>query len=219
MLVHIMRQLRSETQPLAQKIKHCRNGFEIGLVVKGRRIRPGVFRFDRVVQKTATAIPAQLAADHRPALIDIALDIVDQCLVILTAGMRITRHRRTTSTAQQIIDRHAGLLALDIPQRHIDTAQGRVEDGPCTPITAGKKRLPNIFDAADLAADQHRPQALFDRGDHRRGVVVLAGRADTVKPGLVGDNLDDYPGAVCTSANTADFLYLGHLCAPLVNLN
>ena len=116
--------------------------------------------------------------------------------MVATAGVGVAGDRGAAGSAQQFVHRHPSLLPLDVPQGHVDAAQRGVEDGAAAPVAAIVHALPDVFDAAGLAANQQRSQALFEGRGDSGGVIVLAGRADAVEAGLVGDDFDDDPSAV-----------------------
>ena len=88
--------------------------------------------------------------------------------------------------AQQLIDRHPGLAALDVPQRLIHAADGVVQHRAVPPVGAVVARLPGIVDPVGGLADQERLQILFDRRHHQVGALREGAAAIAVKSVLIG---------------------------------
>ena len=70
------------------------------------------------------------------------------------------------------MDRQAGSLARDIPQRDVDAADGAHRDGAAFVAEAGfVHRLPQPLDLRRVLAEQHRLQAANLR-DHALRVIL-----------------------------------------------
>ncbi|MNO95535.1 hypothetical protein D3C76_871800 [compost metagenome] len=92
---------------------------------------------------------------------------------------------------QQVTDRHTQRLALDVPQRLVDTGQGAHVDRAATVEAAAIEHGPDVFDVARVFADQvvgqffnggsNRVRAAFDHG------LTPAGHA------FVGLDLEEAP--------------------------
>ncbi len=65
--------------------------------------------------------------------------------------------------AEQLIERHPGALALDVPQRDVDAAHRVEEHRTVAPVRAHVARLPDVLDLVDVAPDEERLQVLLDR--------------------------------------------------------
>jgi len=64
--------------------------------------------------------------------------------------------------AEKLVDRHAGALAEDVPQGHIDTADGVVEHRAVAPVGADKGRLPHVLDLRRVLAEYERLEETID---------------------------------------------------------
>ena len=90
--------------------------------------------------------------------------------------------------AQQLIDRHAQRLALDVVQRHLDPGLGAVLDRSAAREVAVMDRLPQLLDPERILARNHAPVFLDQRG-HRRWP---AGRVAPADNAFVGLDLDEH---------------------------
>ena len=93
--------------------------------------------------------------------------------------------------AEQLIERHAGALALDVPQRDVDAAHRVEEHAAVPPVRAHVARLPDVLDLVDVAADQERLQILLDRGLHDQRALGEGRAAPADQPGLGRLDLHD----------------------------
>jgi len=75
---------------------------------------------------------------------------------IFAAGVPYTKMASRESAAEQLIDGNVERFALDVPERSIDRGDGGHGDGAATPVRALVQILPEIFDAASVAANQKR---------------------------------------------------------------
>ncbi len=132
---------------------------------------------------------AGLGADRLIALVDIAGDLVKRVGDVVTVRVAIDHDLFARLAAQQIVKRHAGHLGLDVPQGDVDGSDGAHGHRSATPVGAAIEILPDIFDAAGVAADQHRDDVLFQIGDHRQFAAVQGAVADTVDA-LIGHDLE-----------------------------
>ncbi|MNV12343.1 hypothetical protein D3C71_1029410 [compost metagenome] len=94
-------------------------------------------------------------------------------------------------TTQQIADRNAQRLALDVPQRLVDTGQGAHVDRAATVEAAAIEHGPDVFDVARVFADQVVGQFLNGSGDSV-GAAFDHGLAPTGHA-LVGFDLEEAP--------------------------
>jgi hypothetical protein len=105
--------------------------------------------------------------------------------------VNIDRRRLAALAAQQLEERHARLLALDVPQRHVYARDGVVQHRPVAPIAVHHPHLPDLFHARHVAADQEGFQVLLDGGVYGVKALRKGGAAQPVQPGLRGDHFDD----------------------------
>src|SRR6267142_5501092 len=75
---------------------------------------------------------------------------------IFAAGVAVHQDGFARGAAEQLIDRNVERFAFDVPERGIDRRDGGHGDGAATPVRAFVKILPDIFDAARVAANQKR---------------------------------------------------------------
>ena len=83
--------------------------------------------------------------------------------------MGIDRRRLAALAAQQLVDRHVGQLALDIPQGLVDAGDGVVEHRAVAPVALHHAHLEQLFDARDIFAEHERLEVALDGGMTRRG--------------------------------------------------
>src|SRR2546425_1271457 len=88
-------------------------------------------------------------------------------LEIPTRCMEIQVSSKSALPSQQLIDRHICLLALDIPQGHVNAAHGIKEDRSIPPVRTDIRRLPYVFYLIRIPANEKRFQVLFDSRLHR----------------------------------------------------
>jgi len=110
----------------------------------------------------APAIAAHLHADEVIALLLELAHVVHHFLRVAPVGVRIDSRRLAAFAAQQVIDRHVGQLALDVPQRHVDARDRVVQDGPVAPGALHHGHLEELFAARDVPPDCKRLQVVFD---------------------------------------------------------
>jgi hypothetical protein len=79
------------------------------------------------------------------------------------AGVVVAVRSVTHLAAEQLIERHPGTLALDIPERDVDPAHGVEQHRTVAPVRAHVGRLPDVLDLVDVAPDQERLQVLVER--------------------------------------------------------
>ena len=113
------------------------------------------------------------------------------CWNLGAGGVRVAIDGLAALAAEQLIDRHAGLAALDVPQRLVDAADGVVQHRAVAPVGAVVAGLPDVVDAVGGLADQERLQILLDRGIDQVGALREGGAAVAVQAVLVGGDLDD----------------------------
>ena len=86
-----------------------------------------------------------------------------------------------------------GPLALDVPERHVDAAHRVEQHRAVPPVRADVRRLPDVLDLVDVAADQERLQVLVDGRLHHAGALGERGTAQAVEARLARRDLDDRP--------------------------
>jgi len=142
-------------------------------------------------RRTLAAVTAHLDANGAVAFGDEFADVLLDLMLVAAIGMDVDGCRLTALAAKKLVDRHAGLLALDVPQRHIDAGDRVVEHWAVAPVTMHHGHPPGLFDARDIASQHERRDVLFDRGDDGMLALRESGATQAVQPGLGGDDLDD----------------------------
>ena len=129
-------------------------------------------------------------------LLDVGPHLVFDGLVVRTAGMHVYGGGLTGAAAQQVVHRHVRHLALDVPQRLVDAAQGVSKDGAVAPVGTDVGRLPDVLNVGDAAADEKRAEVVIDRRLDGERLPVVRGAAEAVEAGLGGLDLYDGEGVV-----------------------
>ena len=96
-----------------------------------------------------------------------------------------------TLAAQQLVDRHVGLLALDVPQRLVDAGDGVVEHRPVAPVAVHHHHAKEFLDARDIAADEEGLEVMLDGRLHGEDALCEGGAAQAVETRFGRDDLDD----------------------------
>src|SRR5207249_3939063 len=91
-----------------------------------RRSKAGVAKI-RFAGKMLGAVTAHLDAHMAEALFDLRAHAVFDLLEVRATGVAIAIDGEPALPAQQLINGHAGALAFDVPQRHVQSAERIVE--------------------------------------------------------------------------------------------
>src|ERR1035438_215769 len=105
------------------------------------------------------------------------------------AGVGVTVDGLAAFSARKLVHRHAGLPALDVPERLVHAADGVVQHRAVLPVGAVVTGLPDVFDAVGVLAHQERLQVAFHRRLHQVGALREGGAAVAVETVLVGSDL------------------------------
>src|SRR5258708_1666685 len=101
----------------------------------------------------------------------------------------------------QLVDRRAERLSQDVPQRHVDAAQGcGPHSSVCVPEGLPIHDLPEVFDSAWILPDDERAE-VFDGADYGLRLPLKCCLAPTPQAVLVGQHLDEDPVAHPSVAN------------------
>jgi hypothetical protein len=111
--------------------------------------------------------------------------LVDRVLDRRAVGVAVDHDAGAAGAAQQLVERQAGDLGLDVPQRHVDGGDGRHRHRPSAPVGALVEELPDVLDLVGVAADQAGDHVLPQIGDDRQLAPVQGGVADAVDPSSV----------------------------------
>jgi hypothetical protein len=97
----------------------------------------------------------------------------------------------TTASAEQLIQRHAGHLGLDVPERDVDCGDGAHRHGATAPVGTSIEELPDVFDPARIHADDRGCDVVREVRDDRQLAPVERGVADAVDT-LIGLDLQGH---------------------------
>jgi hypothetical protein len=174
---------------------------------RSRVSQPGRGRADRLArleerssQPVALVGRVHRGTDHAPALREQQLDVVDHPLTG-RRGVGEERHVVALLAAEQLVDRHAERLALDVVQGDVDRRDRGREDAAALEVVRPVHLLPQRADVHRVLADQELAE-VPDRG--RDG--LLAAREPRLAPAddpLVGLDLDDQLVALADEGRTA----------------
>ena len=183
----LVAQLRPRPLEQLQGPAHVGGGLEDRLVVE--RLHPG-----RASPRAVPGHPgdAHLDADVAEALLDDGPGAVEGVLDLRPAGVGVAVGGLAHLAAEELVDGHPRLAALDVPQRHVHAAHGVVEDGAVAPVGAVVHGLPEVVDPVRLPADQEGLEVAVDGGDHQVGALGVGGAAVAVEPVLVRRDLHDH---------------------------
>ena len=117
--------------------------------------------------------------------------IVDDFRNLAAVGVRVAINSLAALSAQHLVHRHAGLAALDVPERLVDAADGVVQHRPVAPVRAVVAGLPGVFDAVRRLADEKRLQILLNCRVHQLRPLREGRAAVAVEAVLIGSDLDD----------------------------
>src|SRR5680860_1093321 len=109
---------------------------------------------------------SRLNADRLEAELLVLTDTVEQLGQRLAGRVPISHETVAARAAEQLVDGHARGLALDVPQRGVDSRDGRHRHRAPSPIRAPIEELPHVLDATGVLADQQRRHVLLEVGDH-----------------------------------------------------
>jgi len=149
-----------------------------------------------------TSRNAGLGPDGLVAEVDIGADGLDGLGDVAAVGVAIDHHAVTAAAAQQLVQRHAGHLGLDIPQRHVDGRDGPHGHRTPAPVGAAIEILPDVLDPARVLADQAGDHVVVQIRDHRLLAAVQGGVADSIDA-LVGLDLQGDEVAARTGDDSA----------------
>ncbi len=117
-LVDIMEQLDVVAARAADMLEHLDGPADVGPNLHQRIARqsePGVFEI-RASRQLLRAIAAALDADVPEPALHRLFHAGLELLEIVAGAMRVARHRETALAPEQLIHRHVGPFALDVPQ-------------------------------------------------------------------------------------------------------
>ena len=128
-------------------------------------------------------VAAELAADVAEAALPQRLRLLQHLLRLVTVGMHVDGRAAAAAAAPELVAGHARRLALDIPQRHLQRADGVVQHRAVAPVAVVHGAVPEVGDGAGVAADGERLEVAFDGRLHGPEALGEGAAAPAVQPG------------------------------------
>jgi hypothetical protein len=107
-------------------------------------------------------IATELAANVAESALEEASGGVGDGLGLASVGVAVDVGGGPALAAPQLVAGHARLLALDVPQGHVQPADGVVEHRPVAPVAADHRRLPEVLHVARVAPHGEGPQVAIE---------------------------------------------------------
>ena len=101
-----------------------------------------------------TEVAKWIHPDRCVALFDTGAGVIGQFLWRISLEMHVEAHPIARGASEQAVDRQAGCFALDVPQGHIDGADGRHRIRAPSEQTAAEHVLPVQFDLQGVLAHE-----------------------------------------------------------------
>ena len=201
-LVDVVEKMQVGTDGSADMVEQldCLAGVPIGVVIGARErlareaLEVDLERQDLSPDPRPAAVAAHLAADGEDARLPVRQDRVEDLGRLASVGVPVDHRRLAALPAPEVVDRHPGDLALDVPERHVDAGDGVVEDRPGPPIRVDGHHVPQVLDVGGVAADEERREILVDRARHEGRSLGERRAAEAVETGLVRVDADDDEG-------------------------
>src|SRR5258708_6991740 len=84
----------------------------------------------------SVARDAHLHREEAEAAVENGVGVIEATLDVAPGSVRVAVGRFANLAAQQLIDGHVRLPAFDVPEGHMNTADGVVEHWPIAPVRA-----------------------------------------------------------------------------------
>ena len=110
----------------------------------------------------------------------------------LFGHVAVDRNLRSALPTEELVDGHSGALALDVPERHVDSAERVHEYGAVSPVRALKHCLPEVFDVVRVGTAQKWVEILVDRSNDGERPLVERAASQTVEARFVCLNTQDH---------------------------
>ncbi len=194
-VMHVMQKMFIKAELAAHRIEQLRREIEIFLggpellfrpVAFGRRLVGQPFPFGHAVGGFH-ARHAALHADRSEAHLFMPGVIFQHVVNSVPGGVAVDHDPFPGRAAQQLIQGHVGGFGFNVPQRHIHRGDGRHGDRAATPVGAFIEKLPDIFNAVRIAANQLGAKVILQVRGHGQLASVQRGIAQTDDP-LIGGN-------------------------------
>lgn len=201
MLVDVMQQFDVVAEFHAEILEQLGDRIEIEFFVESTAGEPAVrtAAFPRGDHAAAT-VSAHLRAHVPVSFVHVFPDVLGHFFAVAPVGMRVERNRITHLATDQLVYGHAGALAFDVPQRHIECTECVVLNRTVAPIGADVRTLPEILDTIGVFAEPKRCVLLLDRCHHRGCVVHITRGTDAVEPRFTGNDFEEHPLIVVRGA-------------------
>ena len=136
---------------------------------------------------------ADLGTDVAVAFVHESADALLNLLQHGAAGVSIQVHGFAALAAEQLVHRHSGPLAENVPQGHVHAADGVAQHRAVAPYDDDERRLPDVLDLQRIFAEEERLEVLVhSRFDDPRPLGE-GGAAESVQARLAGHHLDRRP--------------------------
>ena len=103
-----------------------------------------------------------LGANAFEAALDRVTSAVFHLREIASARVRVSQSADPGASAEQLVDGHAGALALDVPEREVHSRERGHLHRTSAPVRAAVEILPGVLDALRVAADEQRRDVLLE---------------------------------------------------------
>ncbi len=134
---------------------------------------------------------AGLDPDRAVALREMGAHRVQQFGNFAARGVPVRERARAGGAAEQLVQRHAGRLGLDVPQGGVDGGDRRHGHRPAPPVRASVQVLPGVLDTGGVPADQQRCDMVAQIARDGEFTAVESGVPDSGETVVGGDAQGD----------------------------
>ena len=128
-----------------------------------------------------------LDPDRLVAELQVLADRIKQRRDVRTGRVPVGAQPVPGRPAEQLVDRHPGQLALDVPQRHVHRGDRGHRHRAAAPVRGPVQELPGVLDPVRVLADQQLRDVLLQVRRHREFAPVQGGVTDAGHAVLGGD--------------------------------
>src|SRR6516162_2408714 len=97
---------------------------------------------------------ARLCAHGHVSHLEIPADFIDSLLHILSIRVAVHENAASAFPAEEVVHRSVQRLALDVPERHIDSSNGGHCYRPAAPVRSTIQVLPDVFALKRISSDE-----------------------------------------------------------------
>src|SRR6266446_738250 len=205
MLLSVVEKLGFETNLATDVLEELGNCFNVEILIENaaRRSPNRPFPFTGL-DESSPSVPAELDADVRETALHRSAYTLDDAIEgCRFARVIVNRNSDPAPTTEQLVNRHVGSFAFQIPERHINAAERQIHGCVVSPERTHIAALPNVFDLVRIATHQTLRQYL-DRRRNSSWTEKIACRAYPVKPMLARFDLHEAPACVRACLDRAD---------------